>query len=69
MNLESEYSLDDTLRFGKYKGMTVREAIDKDHNYINWCVDNIPKFELDIHADNYLDEVIDKVVNKKLGGK
>lgn len=45
------YGLEDLLLFGKYKGLSIREVIDRDINYISWCLDNIPTFNLSMDAE------------------
>lgn len=35
------------LRFGKYKNLTVEEAINTDWRYIDWCISNIKWFKID----------------------
>ncbi len=29
-----------TLKFGKYKYLTIKQVLDKDNKYILWCIDN-----------------------------
>ena len=38
------YNLDTEFRFGKYKGKTVREVLDLQSSYLNWCVINVDNF-------------------------
>ena len=34
------------LNFGKYKGETVEEVYQKDASYLQWCLENIERFNL-----------------------
>lgn len=40
------YAEDDFLDFGKYKGMTIKEVIDDDPEYLVWCLDNVNFFDV-----------------------
>lgn len=48
--------LDTVLSFGKYKFETVGDVIDKDPDYIEWCLDSVDCFYLSDEAFNYLQE-------------
>lgn len=39
-----QYTLNDKLTFGKYRGMTIQEVMKKDAGYIDWCKQNITGF-------------------------
>ena len=39
-----QYTLSDQLTFGKYRGMTIQEVMQKDADYIEWCKKNIGEF-------------------------
>lgn len=64
----SKYSLDTVFTFGKYVKdeelrnkdgsiKTLKEVIDCDSDYIEWCIINIPTFDIDQEADDYFQEV------------
>jgi len=38
------YNLDTEFTFGKFKGKTVREVLDIQHSYIDWCAINLDHF-------------------------
>lgn len=40
------YTPNDKLTFGKYRGMTIREILQKDAAYIEWCKGNIDGFSV-----------------------
>ena len=42
--------LDDSLDFGKYKGVCLREVVEKDWRYIEWAITKSERFYLDIDA-------------------
>jgi hypothetical protein len=44
-----EMGLEDVLHFGKHKGQTVKETIEENAQYINWCLEN-DMFTLDDSA-------------------
>lgn len=63
----TKYSLDTIFNFGKYVKdielrnkdgsiKTLKEVIDCDSAYIEWCIINIPTFDIDQEADNYFQE-------------
>lgn len=41
------YDLDTKLRFGKYKGYTVEDVLEKDPEYLLWLLENVEHFEVD----------------------
>lgn len=53
-----DFALYDTLPFGKYKGSTIKEIIEDDPSYIEWCQDAIDDFELNDSAADYLEETL-----------
>lgn len=40
--------LDDEMPFGKYKGKTLREVIESDKSYIEWVINNVKDYKLQI---------------------
>ena len=42
--------LDDVIDFGKYKGVTIREVIEKDWQYIEWAVLQSQRLYVDVEA-------------------
>ena len=42
--------LDDVIDFGKYKGVTIREVIEKDWHYIEWAVLQSQRLYVDVEA-------------------
>ncbi|NJK84515.1 MAG: hypothetical protein HC912_12710 [Saprospiraceae bacterium] len=48
------YNLDTEFTFGKFEGKTVREVLDVQHSYIDWCAINLDHFYIS-------DEVIDEI--------
>ncbi len=55
-----EYALEDVVKFGKFKGLTIYEILQTDVTWITWAIENIDGFELDTIANSiyleYLDE-------------
>jgi hypothetical protein len=51
------FSLNDKLTFGKYKGYTIEEVLESDPNYIEWAIDEIEWFELDEMAAKKFNDV------------
>lgn len=51
--MTKEYTLNDTLTFGKYRGKTLKAVLTRDAHYIQWCLDNISDFSLDEQAWDY----------------
>lgn len=41
-----QYTLSDTLTFGKYRGKTIREVLSKDAEYLEWCKNKIAGFSI-----------------------
>ena len=41
------YSIDTKLSFGKYKDKTIREILELNPSYINWCIGNIKSFYIE----------------------
>ena len=41
-----EHYLSEPLRFGKYEGESLASVINKDVDYITWCLENINDFAL-----------------------
>ena len=39
-------NFDTVLNFGKYKGETIEEVYEKDASYLQWCLENIERFNL-----------------------
>lgn len=54
--MKKEFSLEDKLAFGKYKGYLIEEIIDDDPNYIEWAIDEIEWFKLDQNATKKLND-------------
>lgn len=46
MTKNTTYSINDKLGFGKYRNLTVKQVLERDPNYINWCKQNIPHFQI-----------------------
>ena len=42
--------LDDVIDFGKYKGVTIREVVEKDWQYIEWAVLQSQRLYVDVEA-------------------
>ena len=42
--------LDDVMDFGKYKGIKLREVVEKDWQYIEWAVSNSHKFNVNMDS-------------------
>ncbi len=49
------YKLETFLNFGRYKGYTIKEAIDDNPDYLAWAVDEIEWFKLDQEATTELE--------------
>ena len=52
----SEFSILDTMPFGKYKGELVGTVIEEDCKYIFWALNNT-SFRLDNDAQKYFKEI------------
>jgi len=50
-----ELGLGDVLEFGKYAGTAIEDILNDDHDYIQWCLDNIKGFVLDSDAQDALE--------------
>lgn len=48
------YDLDSVFTFGKFEGKTVREILDLDPTYIDWCSINLDHFYID---DDVIEEI------------
>ena len=40
-------NIHEKLTFGKFKGMSVLDVLDKQPSYLVWCVRNVPFFKID----------------------
>ena len=49
-DLPKVLGLDDIIDFGKYKGMSLREIIDKDWGYVKWAILSSQRLFVDIDA-------------------
>jgi hypothetical protein len=54
------YNLDTEFTFGKFKGKTVREVLDIQHSYIDWCAINLDHFFI---SDEVIKEIKSIVPN------
>lgn len=45
--------IEDKICFGKYNGLTIREIIEKDWNYLIWATRELDRLFFDIEAMNY----------------
>ncbi len=52
--------LQDIFRFGKHKGKTLKKVICIDVSYVEWCIGNVDRFELDTRAERYYRKVKEK---------
>lgn len=50
------YSLNDKMKFGKYKGLEILEIIEDHLNYMEWLLDEVKDFELDDEAMEFYEE-------------
>lgn len=48
-----QYALNDVLHFGKYRNRTLKCVLDTNHQYIFWCLSNLPTFEMNSAAWTY----------------
>jgi hypothetical protein len=48
------YNLDTKFGFGKFKGKTLKEVVESQASYIDWCAINVDRFYI---SDEVLDEV------------
>ena len=51
-----KHSLKDRFNFGKHRGKTIKQVIDKDPTYVEWAIKNVDGFELNLQADDYFEE-------------
>ena len=51
------FSLGSKLNFGKYKNRYLRDVIDLDIIYINWCLINVPFFLISYEAESYIENL------------
>ncbi len=49
------YELETTFGFGKYEGKTVRQILDLQPSYLNWCAITLDHFYI---SDEVIDEII-----------
>lgn len=56
MKTKKQYNLEDKLNFGKYRHLSLRTVIDRDAEYVLWCISKIPDFTLSDEAWNYATE-------------
>ncbi len=47
------HSLNEKMGFGKYSALTLKEVIDSNPSYIDWCLKNLSRFALDRNATRY----------------
>lgn len=47
------HSLNEKMGFGKYSALTLKEVIDCDPSYIDWCLKNVSRFAMDGNASSY----------------
>lgn len=47
------YQLTDKLPFGKYKGQTVRQILQRAPNYLLWCIEKMENFAMSDEAWDY----------------
>ena len=62
------YDLNTIMNFGKYKPenymgeeLTVKNVMDIDPDYIDWCLSNIKWFDLSTDADDYFWNIWDGI--------
>lgn len=51
------YNLDTEFTFGKYQYKTIRQVIEIDFLYINWCVTNLEHFYIGSNVVNELQQI------------
>ena len=51
-----EYGLDNTMPFGKYKGVEIEEILDADPSYMLWAVEN-----MDLNFDEEVIELVSRI--------
>lgn len=47
------HSLNEKMGFGKYSYQTLKEVIDCNPSYIDWCLKNVSRFAMDGNATRY----------------
>lgn len=57
------YDLDTLFTFGKYEGKTLKEIIEQEPDYLDWCVINLDHFYL---SDDMVEEITKINKNFKL---
>lgn len=69
-----KFGVNDVLTFGKYKGDRLSYVLWKEPQYIEWCLSNIPWFEITKPAKRRLEdqleghyEVLEEVYRDELG--
>ncbi len=50
--------------FGKYKGMLVRDVIEKDPEYVKWCMENLKQLRFNGRAKELLNNKL-QTLNKE----
>jgi hypothetical protein len=53
------------INYGKHKGKTVKQIIETNYMWIEWALENITGFALDVYAWYYLLEIEGVIVNSK----
>ena len=53
------FTLSDGLAFGKHKGKLIRNIIEDDPQYVDWCLDK-KIFELDAEAKSFLRDRLER---------
>lgn len=48
------YDLDSQITFGKYEGKTIREIVDLQPTYIDWCATNLDHFYI---SEDLIEEI------------
>lgn len=57
------YTLTDCLTFGKYRGRSIQDVLQKEPQYIQWCLQNVEGFKLDKAAWSYATGIDDSFVH------
>ena len=55
----------DKITFGRHKGKTIKQIIEKDPQYLYWATENIPWFALSTSAQNKLPSK-DELIRRKI---
>jgi hypothetical protein len=61
-----KYSLEQIFLFGKFKGETLKTAIEKDCEWVIWAIKNIQWFDISKEAEEYLEEAFFNLKGKEL---